>query len=569
MTFESHAQRKKKGVEINLKEELTPYERSNAEYLMIEAQKFFLLEDYKRSLAFLDQSLEVDPENHAAHFKKAEVHLVLGEHTKGLTAIDKAITLKQDNKYYYVLAAQLQKASKNLQGAADYYDLMLDNASNTSSYLLEVTDVYEELKNFKKAIDVLDNAESTTPGLTLDQKLRKADLLIKSNQTKKVSSYLASLYETYPNNSLVLYQYASLLSKKENPEMAIQILEKSSLGTNDLKLLLAENYQKAGQQDKQKQLLLEIYSDDEANLSIKTLLLGQWAFSQEVINNVELIDSLQLQLETDYPNEALVIQNGGFLFTKLAQSTSGSTKAGFESKAIARYKQLARLKPGDFEVWKKVLTYEYQQKKWTELASDAEEALDLFPNQAVFYIYLASANQGLDEYDEAESLLKQALRMSFSNELLKSQILGKQAQLAAARDNQPQALSLFEEAIKISTPHPESVAAYADFLATSNPEKAIQLVDPVIASSFKNLDFIRIKASALFNLANYSEALELINQGMSEFPNQINGSVLEISGDLLFKMGLIEDAVKQWEEAKKLGNTSEKIDQKIENKQYN
>lgn len=563
------AQRKKKNAEVNLKEELTPYERANSEFLMIEAQKFFLLEDYKRSLAFLDQSLEVDSENHAAHFKMAEVHLVMGNHSKGLEAIDKAIELQQNNKYYYVLAAQLQKASGDLNGAVLYYELMLDNAVNNSSYLIEITEVYEKLNNLEKALTVLNNAEGSPTGLTLDQKLRKVDLLIKSNKAKSTKSYLAILQSQYPENSVILYQYANILSNTGELEKAIEVLELSNLRTNDLKLLLAENYQKSEQPEKQQELLLNIYNDTEANLSVKTLLLGQWAFSNNVNDNIDLIDSLQSQLEIDYPEEPLAIESGGLLYSKLAQNTTGELKSTFEEKAIDRYKQLVKLKPDDFKVWNKVLAYEYQQEKWQELATDAEEALDLYPNQAIFFIYMASANQGLKEYDEAESLLKQASKMVFSNELLKSQILGKQASIALTQGNSSKATSLFEEALALSTPHPESVASYADFLTSSDPSKAIQLVDPVIASSFKNLHFIRIKASALFNLANFTKAHELIAEGIHQFPNQLDGKIMELNGDILFKLGLIEDAVDQWKEAKRIGNTSEKIDQKIENKQYN
>lgn len=565
----SFAQRKKKGAEENLKEETTPYERANSEYLLIEAEKFFLLEDYKRSLAFLDQSLEVDSENHAAHFKMAEVHLVLGDHTKGLTAIDKAIELQQDNKYYYVLAAQLYKASNDLINAAQYYELMIANTTNHESYLIEITKVYEELGDFKKAIKVLEQAENKGDILSLDQKYRMADLLVKSNEPNKATTYLATINRENPDNPTILFRYASTLSNTGQVNQAIKALESSKLPTNDLKLLLAENYLKAGELEKQKEMLLEVYNDDEANLSIKTLLLGQWAFASDLNLNAHLVDSLQSQLELDYPDEPIAVENGALLYSKLAQSTVGEDKRHFEAEAMGRYKQLTKLSPGNFEVWKKVLAFEYEKEKWAELAEDSEEALDIFPNQAIFYIYMAKANQGLSNYGEAEDLLKQASRMAGSNSLLKSQILGKQGELEAARGNANAAVALFEQSLTLGTPHPESLAAYGEFLLDTEPQKTIELIDPVIASPFKNLQFIRIKATALFNLANYTGSYELLSEGLKEFSSQMTGEILELNGDILFKLNLIEEAVDQWKKAKIAGGTSEKIDQKIENKQFN
>lgn len=568
-SFGAFAQRKKKGAEENLKEEITPYEMANSEYLLIEAQKFFLLEDYKRSLAFLDQSLEVDPDNHAAHFKMAEIQLVLGDHTKGLTAIDKAIELQQGNRFYYVLAAQLYKASNDFVNAARYYELMIANTTNHGSYLIEITTIYEELGDFKKGIKVLEQAEKKGSNLTLDQKYRKADLLVKSNETKKAIAYLATLNSENTDNPTILFRYASTLSNSGRTDEAIKALENSKLQTNDLKLLLAENYLKAGELLKQKEMLLDIYNDEEANLSIKTLLLGQWAFASDLSLNAKLVDSLQNQLELDYPDEPIAIENGALLYNKLAQSTIGEGKALFEAKAIERYKQLTKLSPGNFEVWKKVLAFEYEKERWTALAEDSEEALDIFPNQAIFYIYMARANQGLSSFSEAEDLLKQASRMAGSNTLLKSQILGKRGELEAAQGNTNAAVAFFEQSLTLSTPHPESLAAYAEFLIDTEPQKTIELIDPVIASPFKNLHFIRIKAAALFNLANYTGSYELLSEGLKEFSSQTTGEILELNGDILFKLNLIDEAVDQWKKAKIAGGTSEKIDQKIENKQFN
>lgn len=567
--LEGMAQRKKKEAEVILKEELTPYERANSEFLMIEAQKFFLLEDYKRSLAFLEKALEVDSENHAAHFKMAEVHLIEGEHTLGLTAIDKAIEIKQDNKYYYVLAAQLQKASQNIMGAAQYYELMLANASDFNAYLIEITEVYESLNQLDKALEVLKGPEKNGEGLSFDQKSRKVDLLIKAGKNEEAIEELSVLFKENPKDNEVFYKYAYTLTAQGKFDESIDLLERNDLKTNELILLLVENYQKTGATEKQRDLVFNVHNDPEASLSMKTLLLGQWTFSGDLSDKADLIDSLQNAMNADYPEEPLVIENGGLLYTKLAKATTGQQQIDYENKAINYFKKLTELRPGDFQVWNKVLDYEYQKEDWETLAKTSEEALDLFPNQAVFYIYLASANQGLEEFDEAESLLKQASRMALSNESLKSQILGKQASLALAMNNEAEALTLFEQSIRLSQAHPESIANYADLLTTSDPQKAISLINSVIDSPFKNLQFIRIKAKALFNLKNYSEANTILTQGLNEFANQWNGKTLELSGDVLFKLNLIDEALAQWKAAKELGNTSDKLDQKIENKQFN
>ena len=117
---------------------ISKYDRANAEYLMIDAQKFYLLEDYERAIAFLEQSLEIDKDNHAAYFKLGEIYLIERKYDKGLKSIKKAQEIKPNNKFYYILAAQLHKSQNNLQAAASEYELMLKNSTDYREYLLDI-----------------------------------------------------------------------------------------------------------------------------------------------------------------------------------------------------------------------------------------------------------------------------------------------------------------------------------------------------------------------------------------------------------------------------------------------
>ncbi len=178
---------------------LTKYERANAEYLLIEAQKFFLLEDYERALAFLEQSLKVDVNNHAAYFKRAETYLVTEKYDLGIESIQKAQELLPDNKYYYILAAQLYKAKKDLDGAAGEYEKMLTNTSDYKEYLLDLVDLYVELEKYDKALTTL---ESTEKAFNAPNKfmLQKKEMLVLTGRIAEAKDYLKTLLLNDQNN---------------------------------------------------------------------------------------------------------------------------------------------------------------------------------------------------------------------------------------------------------------------------------------------------------------------------------------------------------------------------------
>lgn len=561
-------------VEEKLKEETTKYDQANSEFMLIEAEKFFLLEDYERAIAFLNKALEVDDKNHAAYFKKAEIYLLQNDTKKGLEAIKSAINLVKDNKYYYVLGAQLEMADRNTEGATSFYQLMVDNTTDFQAYLIELANTYQAIGAAKRAIDIFEQENS----LTLNQSMKLVEMYMQESKEKNALGLMEKLIVDYPSDMDLKYQNANLLSKAGQEDKAIAALEAEPNKTTEMSLLLSDLYAGNGQAKAKYQLLIESFGDPEATLTDKTLLLGQLLIQTKEDIPINLVDSLQSNLEYLYPDEALAIENGTYVYTKLAEIASGDQKALYQLKAMNRYKQLKDLKPGDFKVWDKVLSYEYEAGDWQTLSADAEEALEIYPNQAIFYIYLASAKIKLDEPDEAKDLLNQATRMTRSNALLQSQILGKQAEIALLENNINTAGKLFDQALKLEVIHPETALSYGLFTesytyeASAEPEKVKEIekdeeTDVSEKSKAKakpkELNNIYTQAARLYLQGDYNRAFLLLLQNIHTFEDNRDGAAVELYGDILYQLKVDEAAMKYWKKAKEFGGASEKIDQKI------
>ncbi len=561
-----HAQ----GVEGKLKEETTKYEQANSEYMLIEAAKFFLLEDYERALAFLDKALEVDQKNHAAYFKKAEIYLAQNKPEEGLEAIREAINLIRDNKYYYVLGAQLEKANKNMAGAASFYGMMVEQSTDFETYLVELATTFQATNQLGEAIDIFENQSN----LTLDQSMKLVEMYVQDSKENKAVRLMETLLLQHPQDMDLKYQYANLLYTVGDTKKAIDALEAEPVKTAQMRLLLSNLYAGNGQSDARYSLLLESFGDPEASLTDKTLLLGQLILESGDDLPVNLLDSLQTSLEYQYPDEALAIENGTYVYTRLAEISDGDQKALYQTKAINRYKQLKDLKPGDFKVWDQVLTYEYNSGDWETLSADAEEALSLYPNQAIFYVYLASAKIELEEPEEAEDLLSQAARMSRSNPLLTSQILGKQAEVAQMKGNISAAAGLYEQALKLEQVHPEISINYGQFVANFSPQERfvtnnrsgeveIKNVETTPARRSADMEAAYQKANTYYQEGNLNSALLTLLTNLHTFEDNKDGAVMELYGDIYYQLKLYDIAMKYWNKAKEFGGASDKIDQKI------
>ena len=69
----------------------------------------------------------------------------------------------------------------------------------------------------------------------------------------------------------------------------------------------------------------------------------------------------------------------------------------------------------DFKVLNQILRLEVQQKDYNNLLIDATEALDLFPSQALLYLYAAQANNALNKYKAALLQLDNGLDFVIDN----------------------------------------------------------------------------------------------------------------------------------------------------------
>ena len=73
-----------------------------AEQFFTEGEKFFILEEYTKSLVFFQRSLELDPDNAATNFKIAEIYNINNDLENALIHASEAVRIQGNNKYYYL-----------------------------------------------------------------------------------------------------------------------------------------------------------------------------------------------------------------------------------------------------------------------------------------------------------------------------------------------------------------------------------------------------------------------------------------------------------------------------------
>ena len=563
----SVAQKKKKAKKQDEKKEVTQYERANAEYLLIEAQKFFILEDYQKSQAFLEQSLEIDSKNHAAYFKLAEIHFTLSDSDKGLDAVNKAISIVPDNKYYYLLSVQLYKQKNDFASAAATYELLIKNTMDYHDYLLDLVDVYATLNQYGKAISTIDLLEEKY-GKNGRFTLQKVSLLLATEKTDEAIKLVKELIDTGTNDSKFVIEYANLVSSYRSVQEAIDFLESrdTSIETD---LFLIQLYTDVNQHEKANSLMLNAFSNPSVGIADKLTMLYDLMNQPNLAKNESLLISLQTKLETQQPDNPNVYELTGELYWKLSL-INPSLRNKFQQKAIDNLIMVKDLDPSDFLVWKRVFEIEYDTENWANLLEHSNEALDLFPNQGLFYFYNGAAQLGNDNLDEATSILNHGLKLASNNTELTSRIHGKIAEILLKEGNILDGFERFDQVLRLENSHPEVLNNYSFELALRklNLDKALDISKHLMPLDGSSTKFVYTRGFVLFQADQFAQGESLIGSLLNETGFNADGKIFELYGDLLFKMNKHEEALEQWQKAKSAGGASLKLDQKIATKEY-
>lgn len=560
----SIAQKKKKGDDspqgIRLRE---------AEFYFTEGEKFFILEDYAKALLYYQRSLEINPENGTVHYKIAEV---LSKSTKqddlikASISIERALDFDKTNKYFYLLAANIYNSLARFEKAAQAYESMLDNVKGTEEFLYELAAVYQYANKQAEAIKTYSRAEAVF-GVNEISTLQKTRLLLEAGKTEEALAEGEKLLSAFPEEESFVMSLTELLSQKGLRNEAIQYLEKfvksnESAGTS--KMLLAGFYRDTHQEAKARPLLTQLFNDPSVDVSSKVIVLSAY--------NAEL-HLAKTKGQTDPDKEKFVVE----LFEKLLASNPETTNVhvvggdlyltiGRDRDAMKEYSTAASQGEVSFEVWENLLFVETKLEQWDNAILHSETALEYFPNHAIIYYYNGYSLIRKRMYRDAVSSLEQAKRLSVSDPKLASEVSGLLGDCFNALKDYTKSDKAYEDALTLNPENWIVLNNYSFFLSLrkENLDKAEKMSANLIKNNPDNPTFLDTHAWVLYLRQKYKDAKRIIERAIST--GKANAAHFEHYGDILYQLGEVDNAVKQWERARGLNAKSETLNKKIANR---
>ncbi|UTA68467.1 tetratricopeptide repeat protein [Emticicia sp. 21SJ11W-3] len=534
-----------------------------AEAIFTDGMKFFIAETYDKALTHFKKAAEMNPASPGATFMIAKSYLATNDIVNATIYSEKATKLDEENKFYRKFLAEIYIKQKRFKEAAAVYEKLADRFPRDIDNYLELSNAYIAQEKYSDAIDVYNKIEKTI-GMSEEITHQKQLIYLKQNKLEKAIEEGDKLIASEPTEPEYVVQQAQILISNQRYDQALKMLETTLKHNPDFAeahILLAEIYRKKGDLDKTSQELQVAFSNKNLSSDVKFKILSSYMLMLEDDKNEKTTESLinlTRALIKQAPDEAKAYVVLGDLLMK----------KGDLAGARDSYVQSTGLEKSIIEVWMAIVEIDSRLNETDNLARHSEEAIEYFPNQALFWYHNGVANFAKKDYDKAITSLEEARNLALDNKELVKFVNGLLGDAYNEVKKYSKSDDAYEAALKIDPNDEHVLNNYAYYLSLRKDKlnRALEMSTRLIEKAGNNATYLDTHAWVLYVMKDFRRSREILERAIKQ-NNEVSGTIIEHYGDVLYQLGEKDKAIEQWKKARQLGENSANIDKKIQSGQ--
>ncbi|NIJ50861.1 tetratricopeptide repeat protein [Dyadobacter arcticus] len=530
--------------------------RLEEETLVAEGMKFLMKDEPDRALPVFEKLVQKNTQDAASHYLVATALIKLEKFDDAMNSSKKAFDLDKGNIFYAQQLAELYAKRRKYSEAAQIYQTLVAKNPENIQYAVELAAVYVFNDQFDKAIETYDGLEKAM-GITEEITHQKQQLYLRQNNLDKALVEAKKLIVAEPTEVSYRVEMAELLIANDRVAEAIIPLEEALKINPDeaqAHVLLADIYRRNGDVQKCNQELKLVFGNPNLDADPKIRVLTGYLTMLKTEAEISEAVVLAKQLYETHPNEA----RANVIYADLLVRQ--------DKKAEARdmYVKASRIDGSVFQVWGAILQLDRDLNQVDSLLVHSEKALELFPNQGLFWLSNGESHLMKKGYKEAISSLEEGLKLSGDKPDLIAFINTQLGDAYNALGENQKSDTAYELALKANPDNDHVLNNYSYFLSLRKEklDLALKMSERLVQQHQNNPTYLDTHAWVLYIRKDYKKAKEFLEKAMLDSTG-VSGTIVEHYGDVLFKLGERENAVAQWKKAKRMGETTELLDKKI------
>ena len=512
-------------------------------------------ENLDMATGYFEEALKAFPEDHASMYELSALYSIKGLPEKGFEMIQKAVELDSTNKWYKIRLAEFHRLNNDYESFVNIYDNLLKDEPNNLEYLEVYIDALLRLERYEQMIDKLNIYEDNI-GVSEYISMMKIETYNLLGDKDKVIEETEKLSKAYPYETRYMSVLAEIYMQEKREQDALNLyLKIKEINPEDpyINTSLLEYYQKQGELDKAFEEFVLVIRNKKLDYNTKTQIYEYWFNKKNDDNTVREAEIAGNAFIETHPDKEL----GYYVIGTVHYNNEDYVEAKkYYLNAIARDST-------SFTSWYQLIFTDMALDDVGGLYEHSSSALRFYPEQPIFYLFNGVALIDMEKYQEAIKVFEKGRFMSADKKLTANfdTYLGDIYYELGDKEK------MYKQYDRVLKNDPENIYIlnnYAYFLSEDNVrlDEALKMSEITLEKEPKNVTYLDTYAWVLYKLGRYKEAKKYMEKVFS-YDKNASGINYEHYGDILYKYGDTDKAVQNWKKAKKLGGTSEFIDQKI------
>ena len=556
--FNGDAFAQKKGKKDQDKKDLNDLQIKERKAAFMDANKAKMLENYEAATENYQKTLRIDPNHDASMYELARIYQMQKRPDDAIILLEKAITINDQNSWYYLLLADLYKQSRQFDKVVEIFKKLTEKFPGRIEYRYDLALTYVIMGDYKEAINAYNDVEKII-GISEDVSLKKRNLWNNLNKQSKALDEIEKLVEAYPESSRYLQilaeSYVNMGNYDKAHETYLKVLE---VVPDDpyIHISLSDLYRQQGNDEMAYEELKLGFANPELDLDSKIqILISYYSFDQ--LFNDEKGHAIELAeiLNQAHPGDPRSLSLYGDLLYRSGQL----------NEALDIIDEVLQVDSSNYAVWEQKLFIENELKKNEQLIETCRIVNELFPMQPLPYLFSGFSNNQLKHYDDARKALETGSKLVVGNDRLLAQFYSTLGDIYNQLENYEKSDEYYDKALTITPNDAYILNNYSYYLSLRNTrlEKAREMAMKANEIDPESSSFQDTYGWVLYKLGEYAEAEIWVKKSI-DHPEKDSAVVLEHYGDILFKLNRKDEALIYWQKALVTGEeASEFLEKKI------
>lgn len=542
----------------------TAEQQREYDYFFLEAARLKVLKDYDAAFDMLRHCLSINPNASSALYEIAQYYIFLKQVPQGEACLEKAVANDPDNFWYSQGLANLYRQEDETEKAVALLEGMAIRFSEKLDPLYNLLEIYNRQEAYDKVIGILNKLEERT-GKNEQLSMEKFRIYLQKKDTESAFHEIESLVAEYPMDTRYQVILGDVYMQNGKKDEACQIYRKvlKEEPENAAAMYsLVSYYEATGQKELYERQLGRLLLDKKVPPETKLNVMRQFIVQneQDGKDSTRVITLFNRIMEQDPDDAQLPMLYAQYLLSK-----------GMNKEALPVLRQVLVIDPTNTAARMMLLGEAVRKEDYEDLTHLCEAGIEANPETLEFYFYLAIAYNQAERTDDALAICRKALEHvnGDSKKEVVSDFYAIIGDACHTKKLNEEAYAAYDSALVYNPSNIIVLNNYAYYLSVErrNLDKAEEMSYKTVKAEPRNSTYLDTYAWILFEKGNYAEARLYIDDAMKSDGGK-SDVIVEHCGDIYYRTGDMDGALKCWKRALEMGNKSKTLKLKIEKKKY-